>query len=144
MRFSLFLLTWLFTIFAAVFDAYFAWNHRAGLQNWELNPFICWLAGIGGIETVLGFKAITTIFATGIGFFCRRRQHWLAMPFTLAVAGIFIFLSVYYVIALHSAPPWQREENSLVRAQDQPPRHIVHAPKAKYPWHQRKWQQSKL
>jgi len=104
MRFSLFLLVWSFTIFAAIFDAYFAWNHRAGLETWELNPFICWLAGVGGIEIVLGFKAVTTIFATSIGFFCRQRQHWMAMPFTVIVASIFIFLSVYYVIALHSAP----------------------------------------
>jgi len=132
MRFSLFSLFWFFTIFAAVFDAYFAWNHRIGLQNWELNPFACWLAGVGGIEMVLGFKAVTTVFATALGFFCRRRQHWLAMPFTLICASIFFFLSLYYVIALRSAPAWQRRENSLVKVQDQPPRHIVFHPKARY------------
>jgi len=132
MRFPLFILFWAFTIFAAVFDAYFAWNHRTGLQNWELNPFACWLAGVGGIEMVLGFKAVTTVFAAVLGFFCRQRQHWLAMPFTLICASIFLFLSLYYVIALQTAPAWQRKENSLVKVQDQPARHIVFHQKARY------------
>jgi hypothetical protein len=132
MRFPLFTLFWAFTIFAAVFDAYFAWNHRTGLQHWELNPFICWLAGVGGIETVLGFKVLTTVFATALGFFCRQRQHWLAMPLTLVVASIFLLLSIYYVIALQTAPASQGKENSLVKVQDQSPRSVFHAHKPRH------------
>ena len=120
MRTSIFGLLWSFTTFAAIYDAYFAWQHQAGFETWELNPFVCWLATVGGLEAVIGFKVVTTVFAMGLGFLCRWRQHWLEMPLTLSVASIFLGLSVYYVAAFKTSDAdSDREKNRVVSLGDE-------------------------
>jgi hypothetical protein len=122
MRTSIFGLLWSFTTFAAAYDAYFAWQHQAGFETWELNPFVCWLAAVGGLQTVIGFKVVTTVFAMGLGFLCRWRQHWLERPLTLGVASIFLGLSVYYLLALDTSSDdsgRDREKNSIVVLENQ-------------------------
>src|SRR6266851_4496458 len=52
LRTGLFSLTWILIIVAASYDAYFAWHYRAVLDAWEMNPFILWLAGVGGLASV--------------------------------------------------------------------------------------------
>jgi hypothetical protein len=104
MRPAVFGALWCFTTLAAGYDAYFAWQHQAGFEIWELNPFICWLASVGGLKVVFGLKIVTTAFATGLALLCRWSHHWLERPLTLVVAGIFFFLSLYYVIAASKAP----------------------------------------
>jgi hypothetical protein len=120
MRTSIFSLLWSFTTFAASYDAYFAWQHQAGFETWELNPFVCWLAAVGGLQAVIGFKVVTTVFAMGLGFLCRWRQHWLERPLTLVVASIFLGLSVYYVAAFKTSDAdSDREKPPVVSLGDQ-------------------------
>jgi hypothetical protein len=144
MRSSIFGLLWSFTAFAAGYDAYFAWQHQAGFQTWELNPFICWLAALGGLHAVIGFKVVTTAFALALACLCRWRQHWLERPLTLTVASIFLGLSVYCVINFDgfNYDP-DRERNPVVRvvnreAPNTPhiyrPRMGRHAAKAQSGW----------
>jgi hypothetical protein len=123
MRASIFGLLWSFISFVAAYDAYFAWQHQAYFETWELNPFVCWLSAIGGLGAVLGFKAITTIFAMGLGCLCRWRQHWLEMPLTLTVASIFLGLSVYYLIAFDNIDSdSEKEKDRIVRIERPMPR----------------------
>jgi hypothetical protein len=103
MRPAVFGALWCFTTLAAGYDTYFAWQHQAGFELWELNPFICWLASVGGLKVVIGLKIGTTAFAMGLALLCRWSHHWLERPLTLVVAGIFVFLSLYYVIAASKA-----------------------------------------
>jgi hypothetical protein len=98
MRTLIFGLLWTFTNLAAAFDAYFAWRNRAGFESWELNPVVCWLAGLAGLQAVIGFKMVTTVFATALACLCRWRRHWLEMPYTLIVTSVFLSLSVYYLL----------------------------------------------
>jgi len=120
MRTSIFGFLWSFITFAAIYDAYFAWQHQAGFETWELNPFVCWLATVGGLETVIGFKVVTTVFAMALGYLCRRRQHWLEMPLTLSVASIFLGLSVYYIAAFKTSDAdSDREQTRVVSLSDQ-------------------------
>ncbi len=82
------------------FDAYFAWQHRAGFESWEMNPLTCWMAQAGGFESVIWFKVVTTVFAAALAFLCHFRRHWLEIPFTSMVTAIFICLSIHYLIVL--------------------------------------------
>ena len=129
MRSLIFGLLWSFTTFAATYDAYFAWQHQVGFETWELNPFICWLVSVGGLQAVIGFKVVTTVFAFGLGCLCRWRQHWLERPLTLTVASIFLILSVYYLIALDTFnPDPEGKKNRIVKveAPQQIPKYSPH------------------
>jgi hypothetical protein len=133
MRPAVFGLLWSFTTVAAVYDAYFAWEHQNGFETWELNPFICWLAGVAGLQAVIGFKVVTTVFATGLAFLCRWRRHWLEMPLTLSVASIFFLLSIYYVIALKAPEPtWEPEENRIASLETK--KRVMFRPMIKRQW----------
>jgi len=100
MRTSVFGFLWTFAISAAAFDAYFAWQHRAGFESWEMNPLTCWMAQAGGFESVIWLKVVTTAFAAALAFLCHFRRHWLEVPFTSVVTAIFFCLSIHYLIVL--------------------------------------------
>jgi hypothetical protein len=100
MRTSVFGFLWTFAIAAAAFDAYFAWQHRAGFEIWELNPLICWMSHAGGFESVIWFKVVTTLFAAALALLCHFRRHWLEIPFTSMVTAIFFCLSIHYMVVL--------------------------------------------
>lgn len=126
MRPSIFGLLWSFATFAASYDAYFAWQHQVDFETWEMNPFICWLVSVGGLQAVIGFKVVTTAFALALGCLCRWRQHWLERPLTLTVASIFLILSVYYLIALDTFKPQSEgKDDRVVKVEAQQiPRHF--------------------
>ena len=137
MRPTVFGLLWSFTTLAAGYDAYFAWQHQNGFEIWELNPFICWLASFGGLEAVIVFKIVTTIFAAGLAVLCRRRRHWLETPLTLTVSGIFFVLSIYYVIALKAPDPASPSEASLASIESKKPEVVYALSVRRSPWRHR-------
>jgi len=133
MRFAIFGLLWSFTTFAATYDAYFAWQHQVDFETWELNPFICWLAAVGGLQAVMGFKVVSTAFALALACLCRWRQHWLERPLTLTVATIFLGLSVYYAINFENFnPDPEGQSKHVVRSNQEIPNHWLRR-------HRQKW-----
>jgi hypothetical protein len=82
--------------------AYFAWQHQAGFEFWELNPLVRWMAQAGGFESVIWFKVATTVFAVTLALLCHFRRHWLEIPFTSIVTTIFFILSLHYLVVLDS------------------------------------------
>jgi hypothetical protein len=99
LRTILFSLTWLLILLSAAYDTYFAWQYRAVLEAWEMNPFILWLAGVGGLASVFLFKLGTMIFSTILAAVCHHRRHRLEIPFTLIVGGVYFVLSFHYLVS---------------------------------------------
>src|SRR5438067_9624224 len=50
---------WAFIFLAATFDTGFAWQYRAGIPEWELNPVACWCFRGFGAAGVVGLKVLT-------------------------------------------------------------------------------------
>jgi hypothetical protein len=100
LRTVFFTFSWSFILLAAAYDAYFAWQYRAVLDAWEMNPFILWLAGVGGLASVFAFKLLSMAFSTGLAIVCHYRRHRLEIPFTLIVAAAYLALSVHYLMNL--------------------------------------------
>jgi hypothetical protein len=98
-RTVLFSLTWVLILLSAAYDCYFAWQYRAVLEAWEMNPFILWLAGVGGLASVFLFKLCTMIFSTVLAAVCHHRRHRLEIPFTVIVGGAYFILSFHYLIS---------------------------------------------
>jgi hypothetical protein len=96
----LFVLTWGFIFLAAGYDAYFAWQYRAVLETWELNPVACWAGGQFGLPAVFGFKFGGLVYAAGLAVYCCRRHQRLQWPLTLVIAGAYASLSLHYVASL--------------------------------------------
>jgi hypothetical protein len=99
LRTVLFSLTWILIILAAFYDAYFAWQYRAVFDAWEMNPFILWLAGVGGLASVFLVKLFSMVFSTVVAIHCHHRRHRLEIPLTLVVAGVYFLLSFHYLIS---------------------------------------------
>jgi hypothetical protein len=99
LRTALFSLIWILILLAASYDAYFAWQYRAVLDAWEMNPFILWLAGIGGLASVFLFKLFSMVLSTAVAIHCHHRRHRLEIPFTLVVAGVYFLLSFHYLVS---------------------------------------------
>jgi hypothetical protein len=99
LRTALFTLSWSFILLAAAYDSYFAWQYRTVLDAWEMNPFILWLAGVGGLATVLAFKLFAMVLSTGLAIICHFRRHRLEIPLTLVVGSAYLALSVHYVMS---------------------------------------------
>jgi hypothetical protein len=99
LRTLLFTLTWILIILAASYDAYFAWQYRAVLDAWEMNPVILWLAGVGGVASVFLFKFFSMVFTTLVAIHCHHRRHRWEVPFTLVVAGVYFLLSFHYLVS---------------------------------------------
>jgi hypothetical protein len=100
LRTAFFTFSWSFILLAAAYDSYFAWQYRAVLDAWEMNPFILWLAGVGGLASVFTFKLLSTVFSTGLAIICHYRRHRLEIPFTLIVGTAYLALSVHYLMNL--------------------------------------------
>lgn len=99
LRTIFFIFAWVFIFLAATYDTYFAWQYRAVLNDWELNPFILWLAGVGGLASVFTLKLFTIFFSTGMAIYCHRRRHRWEIPFTLVVGSVYFALLVHYVMS---------------------------------------------
>ena len=99
LRTGLFSLTWILIIVAASYDAYFAWHYRAVLDAWEMNPFILWLAGVGGLASVFLLKLFSMVFSTLVAIHCHYRRHRWEIAFTLVVAGVYFLLSFHYLVS---------------------------------------------
>ena len=100
LRTVFFTLSWSFILLAAAYDSYFAWQYRAVLDAWEMNPFILWLAGVGGLTSVFMLKFLATVFSAGLAIVCHFRRHRLEIPFTLVVGAAYLALSVHYLLNL--------------------------------------------
>ena len=99
LRTVLFSVTWVLILLSAAYDSYFAWQYRAVLDAWEMNPFILWLAGVGGLASVFIFKLSSMIFSTVLAIFCHRRRHRMEIPFTLVIGSAYFALSFHYLIS---------------------------------------------
>jgi hypothetical protein len=100
---SLFVLAWAFIFLAAAYDTYFAWQYRAVLETWELNPLARWVGGLWGLPAVFGFKFGGLVYAAGLALYCGRRHHWMQWPLTLVITGAYAALSLHYVASLSHA-----------------------------------------
>jgi hypothetical protein len=100
LRTAFFAFCWSFILLTAAYDAYFAWQYRAVFDAWELNPFILWLAGVGGLATVFAVKLLSMVFSTGLAIVCHYRRHRLEIPYTLIIATAHLALSVHYVMSM--------------------------------------------
>jgi hypothetical protein len=105
MRWALFALAWTFIFAAALHDADFAWQNRAELQTWELNPVARWATEQLGLGAVFGFKLVSLLFAAGLAVYCRCRRRKLERPLTLIIAGVYALLCVHYVLAARRPEP---------------------------------------
>jgi hypothetical protein len=90
-------LGWGFVFLAAGYDAYYAWQHRIVLQEWELNPFARWGARELGLPAVFAVKFAGLAFAAWVAAFCVRRQRRLGEPLTLATVCVYAALSWHYL-----------------------------------------------
>jgi hypothetical protein len=101
MRWLLFSLAWLFIGSTALYDAHFAWQYRAELQSWELNPLARWCAGNLGLVAVFAFKLAGLLFAGGLAIYCRCCRPRLEPLLTLTIAGVYALLALHYLHIAH-------------------------------------------
>jgi hypothetical protein len=101
MRRVLFVLVWLIVLAAASYDAHFAWRYREAMEEWELNPLARWAAREVGLVAIFCFKFAGLAFAAGLASYCVRRQLRGGWPLTLAVLGLYTWLSLHYVVELN-------------------------------------------
>jgi hypothetical protein len=69
------------------------------MEAWEMNPFILWLASMGGIASVLAMKLFSMILSTGVAAICHWHRHRLEIPLTLIVGCAYFALSFHYMIS---------------------------------------------
>jgi hypothetical protein len=98
-RTILFGTAWTLIILSASYDAYFAWQYRAVLDAWEMNPLMLWLAGVGGLASVFLFKLFAMTLSTALAIFCHHRRHRLEIPFTVVIGGAYFALSFHYLLS---------------------------------------------
>ncbi len=92
-------LAWAFILGVAAYDIYFAWQHRAFFDSWELNPLARWVAGHFGFAALLGFKAAVIGFGGLVAVLCyRHRRRLTACVYTTIVGGLHLGLSLVYVV----------------------------------------------
>ena len=53
---SLLALAWAFIVGVAAYDTYFAWQHWAFFDAWEMNPLARWVAAIIGFHGLAQFQ----------------------------------------------------------------------------------------
>jgi hypothetical protein len=99
LRTVLFSFIWVLILLSATYDSYFAWKYRVVLEAWEMNPFILWLAGVGGLASVFIFKLFSMIFSTLLAIFCHQRRHRLEIPFTVVIGSAYFALSFHYFVS---------------------------------------------
>jgi hypothetical protein len=96
--------SWLLITAAALYDGYFAWQYRAALGSWEVNPVARWATEFFGLPAVLAFKAGTVLFAAGTTWYCARRNRSLAKGLTGVAGFLYLALSANYVLNLARSP----------------------------------------
>jgi len=96
--------SWLLIAAAALYDGYFAWQYRAALGTWEVNPMARWATQSLGLPAVLAFKAATVFFAAGTAWYCTRRNRTLAKGLTGVAGFLYLALSANYVLNLARSP----------------------------------------
>src|SRR4051794_13433104 len=97
MRLILFASIWLFVACAAAYDAHFAWEYRAVLQQWEQNPVALWAAQHFGLLAVMLFKFASVGFAAGIALYLHARRDRLEVLLTLVSVGAYGILMLHYL-----------------------------------------------
>jgi len=93
---------WCLVLLAAGYDGYFALEHRADFESWEINPVARWVTQNFCIEAMVAVKAAGLIFATIVAFCCHRLRHRLEIPLTVFVSCCYVFLSIHYAVAFMS------------------------------------------
>jgi hypothetical protein len=106
---------WTFILLTGAYDGYFAWQYRAALAVWELNPVVRWTVDLVGLEAVLGLKYIGIAFAAGLAIHCHCRRHRLEKPLTMIIAATYLLLAALYVVG-HLQPLGSRDDKSLAVA----------------------------
>ncbi len=96
-------LAWAFVLVIAGYDVYFAWQYRAGFDIWEMNPVARWVAQDFGLTSLFILKIAFLGFGMLVAVYCRFRRHYLEIPYTLAVSGIHLVLSLHYLMG-HMIP----------------------------------------
>jgi hypothetical protein len=96
--------SWLVIAAAALYDGYFAWQYRAALGSWEVNPLARWATDSFGLPTLLAFKAATVLFAGGTTWYCARRHRTLAKRLTGVAGFLYLTLSANYALNLARSP----------------------------------------
>jgi hypothetical protein len=99
MRNVFLVLAWVFVVFVAVYDVYFAWEHQAFFDVWELNPFARWIAQDYGLNVLFLFKIGMLGFGVVVAAYCHLRRHYLELPYTLIVSVVHLLLSLHYLIS---------------------------------------------
>jgi hypothetical protein len=89
---------WLFVLYVAFYDGYFAWLYRDHLPAWEMNPLARWMAAILGLQGLLGFKAVGLLFAFALAAYCRLRQNGLEKWLTCVAGGAYLILFLHYSV----------------------------------------------
>jgi hypothetical protein len=97
-------LSWLLIAAAALYDGYFAWQYRAALGSWEVNPVARWATEFFGLPAVLAFKAATVFFAATTTWYCARRNRTLAKGLTGVAGFMYLALSANYALNLARSP----------------------------------------
>jgi hypothetical protein len=98
MRNNLFLALWALVFSVALYDGQFAWNLRTTFLEWELNPLAIALCQYGGMASLFGVKYTGLAFGACVGGYARSKEHWVAWPFTIFVAGIHAALAGHYAV----------------------------------------------
>jgi len=94
-------LAWAFIVGVAAYDTYFAWQHWAVFDAWEMNPLARWVAGHFGFGVLCGFKAAAVAFSALVAVACYRYRRWLTTCiYTTVVGGLHLGLSLLYVFGL--------------------------------------------
>jgi len=98
MRNLILVLAWLFVLFVAGYDVYFAWQYREGFQVWETNPVARWIAAGYGLAAVFGLKTALLGFAVAVAAYCHYRGDRLEVPYTLIVSAVHLGLLLHYLL----------------------------------------------
>lgn len=96
-------LAWIFVVVVAVYDVYFAWQHRAFFNVWEMNPFARWIAQDFGLNVLFLLKIGLLVFGAAVAAYCHVRRHYLELPYTLIVSVVHLLLSLHYLIGQTSS-----------------------------------------
>jgi hypothetical protein len=107
--------SWLLIAAAALYDGYFAWQYRAALGAWEVNPVARWATDSFGLPLVLAFKAGTVLFAAGTTWYCARRNRTLAKGLTGVAGCLYLVLSANYALNLARSPIDWPQTDQLAR-----------------------------
>jgi hypothetical protein len=96
---SLLAFAWVFIFGVAAYDIYFAWQHWAFFDAWEMNPLARWVAHHFGFAVLCGLKVAAIGFGglvAVVGY--RHRRRLTTFIYTTVVGGLHVALSLTYVL----------------------------------------------